>query len=52
VILVIDSRDKEKISESADYLFDVISDIDFAMSGIPILVCCNKNDLTFSRRAT
>ena len=42
IILLIDAKDKERITEAAEFLFDVISDIDVAMSGVPILICCNK----------
>lgn len=51
IILVVDSKDKQKISEAAEYLFDVISDVDIATSGVPLIVACNKSDLSFARRA-
>lgn len=44
IVLVIDSKDKFKLAEAAEFLFDVISDVDIAMSGVPILICCNKQD--------
>lgn len=49
---MMDARDKDRIPEAAELLFDVISDIDVAMSGVPILIACNKMDLTFAKRAT
>ena len=51
VIILVDSKDKEKISEAADILYDVINDIDLAMAGVPVMVACNKQDLTFAKRA-
>ena len=51
IIIVLDSKDKSKISEVAEYLFDVVSDIEIATSGVPVMVACNKTDLTFARRA-
>ena len=51
VIFVLDARDKEKMQDSAEILYEVINDIDVTMSGVPILIVCNKMDLTFARRA-
>jgi signal recognition particle receptor subunit beta len=52
VIIVVDSNDKFRVQEAAEFLFDVISDIDIAISGVPIMICCNKQDLILSKRAT
>ena len=52
IILIVDSKDKDRLAEAADILYDVISDIDLAMAGVPVLVICNKQDLQFSKRAT
>lgn len=52
VIIVIDSKDKDKLAEAADILYDVINDIDLATAGVPILIACNKQDLTFAKRGT
>lgn len=49
---MIDARDKDRIADAAELLFDVISDIDIVMNGVPILIYCNKQDLTFAKRAT
>lgn len=42
ILLIVDSKDKEKIAEAADILYDVVSDIDLEMAGVPVLVVCNK----------
>lgn len=42
IILVLDSKDKERLPNAAEFLFDVLSDIDIVMEKIPILVVCNK----------
>lgn len=52
IVLVIDSKDKDRLAEAADILYDVVSDIDLATTGVPVLVVCNKQDLQFSKRAT
>jgi signal recognition particle receptor subunit beta len=42
IILVVDSKDKDRLAEAADILYDVVSDIDLATAGVPVLVVCNK----------
>jgi small GTP-binding protein len=42
VILLVDSKAKDKLSQAADILYDVIGDIDLAMALVPILIACNK----------
>lgn len=42
VILVVDSKDKDKFNQAADILYDILSDIDTALARVPILVACNK----------
>lgn len=51
VILVVDSRDKDKISEAAEFLFDILSNNRLVQSRVPILVACNKQDLTMAKKA-
>lgn len=51
VILVVDSRDKEKVSEAAEFLFDMISNKRLVEDSVPILVACNKQDLTLAKKA-
>ena len=52
IVLLVDAKDKDKIAETADIIYDVVSDIDLAMAGVPVLVVCNKQDLNFAKRAT
>ena len=51
VILVVDSRDKDKISEAAEFLFDILSNNRLVKQRVPILVACNKQDLNLAKRA-
>ncbi len=51
VILVVDSRDKDKISEAAEFLFDILLNNRLVQSRVPILVACNKQDLTMAKKA-
>jgi len=51
IIIVIDSKDKDRIVEAAETLYEVLSDIDLVSAGVPILIACNKQDLTFAKRA-
>ena len=50
-MLVVDSKDKEKLPEAAQILYDVLSDVDVIADRTPIIIACNKQDLPFSRRA-
>ncbi len=52
IMIVIDSANKDSLSEAAELLFDCISDIEIQTDRVPILICCNKQDLTFSKKAT
>lgn len=51
IVLMIDSKDKDKISEASGYLFDMLNNISILENGVPILICCNKQDLPLARRA-
>lgn len=51
VILVVDSRDKDKISEAAEFLYDILSNNRLVKQRVPILVACNKQDLNLAKRA-
>ena len=46
IVIILDSSDKSKYGEAAEILYDVLSDIDIISERIPILVACNKQDLT------
>jgi len=52
VILVVDSRDKDKISEAAEFLYDMMSNKRLIRDNVPILVVCNKQDMTLAKKAT
>jgi signal recognition particle receptor subunit beta len=51
VILVVDSKDKERIAEASEFLFDILSNSRLVQSCVPILVACNKQDLTLAKKA-
>lgn len=52
IVLVVDSKDKEKLPEAAAILYDALSDIEIVTGNVPILVVCNKQDVVFAKRAT
>lgn len=52
IILVVDSKDRTKLPESAEILYDILNNIDVLDRKTPILIACNKQDLQFSRRST
>ena len=52
VILVVDSKDKPKLPEAAEILYDILNNNDVLSEKTPILIACNKQDLQFSRRST
>ena len=51
VILVLDSKDKEKISEASEFLYDVLSNRRLVEDRVPILVACNKQDLSMAKKS-
>ena len=51
LVIVLDSKDKERFSEAAEILYDVLSDVDLVTARVPVLVACNKQDLTFAKKA-
>ena len=42
MILVVDSKDRQKLPESAEILYDILNNINVLDSKTPILVVCNK----------
>lgn len=51
VIILLDAKEKTKFGEAAEILYDIIDDLDVISDQIPILVACNKQDLTFAKSA-
>lgn len=51
VILVVDSKDKERIAEAAEFLYDVLLNKRLIADKVPILVACNKQDLSLAKNA-
>ena len=52
IITVLDSKDKAKYGEAAEILYDILGDIDIISDEVPILVACNKQDLSFAKNAS
>ena len=52
VVLVVDSKDKSKLAEASEILYDIINNIGVLDAKTPILVACNKQDLQFSRKSS
>jgi len=42
IIVVIDSKEKEKYGEAAEILYDILNNITVLSDRVPILVACNK----------
>lgn len=42
IVLVVDSKDRTKLSESAEILYDIINNLNILDRKVPILVACNK----------
>ena len=51
VVLVVDSKDKERISEAAEFLYDMLLNKRLVADKVPILVACNKQDLKLAKNA-
>ena len=45
ILLVVDSKDKQKLPEAAEILYDILNNINVLENQTPILVVCNKSDL-------
>ena len=52
IILMVDSKDKNKLAEASEILYDIINNLNVLEAKTPILVACNKQDLQFAFRAT
>ena len=52
VILMVDSKDRTKLPEAAEMLYDILNNITVLENKVPIMVVCNKQDIQFARRAT
>jgi signal recognition particle receptor subunit beta len=48
VVVFVDSTDKESITRSADYLYDILNSEHFD-EFTPIIIACNKQDLKFPK---
>ena len=42
VVLVVDSKDKQKLPEASEILYDILNNMDVLSNKTPILVACNK----------
>lgn len=42
IMVVIDSKDKDRFTEAAEILYDILNNITIQSDRVPILVACNK----------
>ena len=49
IIVLLDSKEKNKFGEAAEVIYDLLSDIEIVDQQIPILVTCNKQDVVFAK---
>ena len=42
IVLVVDSKDKAKLGEASEILYDIINNIGVLDAKTPILIACNK----------
>lgn len=49
IIVLLDSKEKNKFGEAAEVIYDLLSDIEIVDQQIPILVACNKQDVVFAK---
>jgi len=52
VVLVVDSKEKDRFGEAADILYEILNNINVLSERTPILVACNKQDLQFAKKGT
>ena len=48
---MIDSKDKNSFSDAANMLYEVLNNVNAVYNKLPLLVACNKQDLTFAKRS-
>mmetsp|Transcript_11176 Transcript_11176/g.18787 ORF Transcript_11176/g.18787 Transcript_11176/m.18787 type:complete len:99 (-) Transcript_11176:130-426(-) len=47
---MIDSQDPKSVSEASEMLYDILNNLNVLEKKIPILVCCNKQDLFLAKK--
>ena len=52
IIVMVDSKEKEKFREAAEILYEILNNLTVLSERKPIVVACNKQDLTFAKKAT
>lgn len=51
IIVVLDSKEKEKFREAAEILYEVLNNLTVLSQHTPIVIACNKQDLGFAKKA-
>ena len=51
IILLVDSKDKDKYPEAAEILYEILNNIVVIGDHVSIMVACNKQDLQFAKKA-
>jgi signal recognition particle receptor subunit beta len=52
IILVIDSKDRDRYGEAGEILFDLLNNTAVYEEDTPIVIVCNKQDLQFAKKST
>lgn len=52
IVVVVDSKEKDKLGEAAEILYEILNNLTVLSEGVPIVVACNKRDLQYSKNAT
>lgn len=52
IIVVIDSANRQSIVQASDFIYDVLNSQTMQNKNLPLLLACNKQDITDSRKAT
>jgi signal recognition particle receptor subunit beta len=51
VVMMVDAKDKNTFKDAATTLYEVLNNVNALSDSLPLLVACNKQDLTFAKRA-
>ena len=52
IVLLLDSKDREKFTEAGWILFDLLNNNTVNENQTPIIIACNKQDLQFAKKST
>merc|ERR1719162_925881 len=49
IVYLVDSEDKQKLKDAAEHLYEILTSQEVIQINIPILLACNKSDLSGAR---